>query len=1209
MEARPLQYPFVQVKTQRYQIMRNPIQSSGRWLTLLLALGAAGAMFAQSDITQPGDPIVATSSNSPGSEGVANAIDNKTTKYLNFDGAHNAVATGFTVTPSVGATIVTGITLQSANDAPERDPATYRLEGSNDGTTFTLISSGDVPAFSDRFVTVRVDFVNNLAYKAYKLTFPTTAQDNGCCMQVAEVELLGTVVPPDVTQPGDPIVATSSNSPGSEGVANAIDNKTTKYLNFDGAHNAVATGFTVTPSVGATTVTGITLQSANDGPERDPATYKLEGSNDGTTFTLISAGDVPAFSDRFVTVQIFFTNTKHYTSYKLTFPTTAQDNGCCMQVAEVELLGTVAPQDVTQPGDPIVATSSNSPGSEGVANAIDNKTTKYLNFDGAHNAVATGFTVTPSVGKTIVTGLTLESANDGPERDPATYKLEGSNDGTTFTPISAGDVPAFSGRFVTVEVDFDNSTAYTSYRLTFPTTAQDNGCCMQVAEVELLGFAAGSSALPQFKTQPKDTPTLSGASARFFVVVNGPWQIQWYKNGAIVPGATKLFYVTDPITGANDGDSYYAVAKNGALLNTSDTAHVRLFTPPSTKSIAINFIGGGANGAPTSLDAVDIAGVQQQAYWNNTIGDNTFTGDFPTTDVDGNPVTFTDSNNSDATPVTVHFESSARWGTGTGTDTRDGKMLNGFLDSGSTTITFSGVPAGKHSIIVYTVNRPLAFSDADYTITDGNGVVLPAIYIRDQNADEYNAAPSFIRGTSTSPAQRTVANFVRFDNVTSPANGTIVLTATSANGSAPVNGIQLVINPPAVGTPPQITSQPASKNVVAGASASFSVTATGTAPLTYEWRRNNVKLTDGGSISGASTATLTVGNAQSADAGNYTVGVGNNAGNVNSAAAVLSTYDGTITDRMVGHWPFDETSGLSAKNTAVGGQDGALKGYTGSGTWAAGKIGGALAFDGGSQFVLVPDYAKASTAVAVSVWVNASGANQDAMVIANAGANTQQGIRLSQFELGLAGTDGDPRAYIAAGPNPYSTREGAATPLGLSAWHHLAMTADGGRLTLYRDGQRVNSLDYSGLITTATAQCIGIGGIIDNTIDPNADPVDLACDHVLDTNPGLWTGLIDDVAVWTRTIGADEVAAIYAAGLAGKAVTTIPAVISGPVVNPDPKIPGLPGGAFTDVQINTTTKTISAQLPASGDSGYLTIRPAVVIKSTQLVNGRIIISY
>ena len=139
------------------------------------------------------------SNRSPAAEAVANVIDNKTTtKYLNFgDGTDNNAPltgiTGFTVTPSVGSTIVTGLGLTSANDAPERDPATYKLEGSNDGTTFTVISEGAVPAFgAKRTNRVEVAFVNGVAYKSYRLTFPTVVNNTTAnSMQIAEVELLG----------------------------------------------------------------------------------------------------------------------------------------------------------------------------------------------------------------------------------------------------------------------------------------------------------------------------------------------------------------------------------------------------------------------------------------------------------------------------------------------------------------------------------------------------------------------------------------------------------------------------------------------------------------------------------------------------------------------------------------------------------------------------------------------------------------------------------------------------------------------------------------------------------------------------------------------------------------------------------------------------------------------------------------------------------
>ena len=144
------------------------------------------------DVTQPGDRIVPSSTNSPPGQSVTNAIDNQRgTKYLNFD----KLNAGFTVTPGVGTTIVTGIGLTSANDAPERDPASYRLEGSNDGAAFTLISQGAVPPFSGRFVRQVFLFANTTQYRLYRVAFPTVADPtNANSVQIAEVELLGEVV-------------------------------------------------------------------------------------------------------------------------------------------------------------------------------------------------------------------------------------------------------------------------------------------------------------------------------------------------------------------------------------------------------------------------------------------------------------------------------------------------------------------------------------------------------------------------------------------------------------------------------------------------------------------------------------------------------------------------------------------------------------------------------------------------------------------------------------------------------------------------------------------------------------------------------------------------------------------------------------------------------------------------------------------------------
>ncbi len=82
--------------------------------------------------------------------------------------------------------------------------------------------------------------------------------------------------------------------------------------------------------------------------------------------------------------------------------------------------------------------------------------------------------------------------------------------------------------------------------------------------------------------------------------------------------------------------------------------------------------------------------------------------------------------------------------------------------------------------------------------------------------------------------------------------------------------------------PPSITAQPQSQTVNVGAPASFSVTATGTAPLGYQWKKG------GSDVAGATASTYSIAASQTTDAGSYTVVVSNGAGSATSSAATLS---------------------------------------------------------------------------------------------------------------------------------------------------------------------------------------------------------------------------------------------------------------------------------------------------------------------------------
>jgi len=101
---------------------------------------------------------------------------------------------------------------------------------------------------------------------------------------------------------------------------------------------------------------------------------------------------------------------------------------------------------------------------------------------------------------------------------------------------------------------------------------------------------------------------------------------------------------------------------------------------------------------------------------------------------------------------------------------------------------------------------------------------------------------------------------------------------------------------------PAITVQPQSQTVNAGASVTFSVASTGTAPLSFQWRK------DGATLAGATSATLTLTNVTAPDAGVYSVVVANSGGSATSTGATL-TVGG-----------LSRISNLSVRTNLAGGQ-------------------------------------------------------------------------------------------------------------------------------------------------------------------------------------------------------------------------------------------------------------------------------------------------
>ncbi len=132
----------------------------------------------------------------------------------------------------------------------------------------------------------------------------------------------------------------------------------------------------------------------------------------------------------------------------------------------------------------------------------------------------------------------------------------------------------------------------------------------------------------------------------------------------------------------------------------------------------------------------------------------------------------------------------------------------------------------------------------------------------------------------------TSSSYTTPTETTSNSGATFSVVVSNSVGSATSNNATLTVNPDPVA--PTITSQPASQTINAGQTATFSVTASGTAPLSYQWFQNSTAI-NGATSSSYTTPVETVSNSGT----HFSVTVSNSAGSATSNTATL-TVNGVI---------------------------------------------------------------------------------------------------------------------------------------------------------------------------------------------------------------------------------------------------------------------------------------------------------------------------
>ena len=158
-----------------------------------------------------------------------------------------------------------------------------------------------------------------------------------------------------------------------------------------------------------------------------------------------------------------------------------------------------------------------------------------------------------------------------------------------------------------------------------------------------------------------------------------------------------------------------------------------------------------------------------------------------------------------------------------------------------------------------------------------------------------------------------------------------------------------------------------------------------------------------------------------------------------------------ITTGLVGHWKFDETTGATANDSSGNNNTGTL---TNGPTWNAGKIGGALSFDGVDDFVRGPVISSGTSldmtgrSWAMSAWVQWNGSSYTRGIATfNDSQNHVSGLQNHNSANGgkhrfnvYTGTAGTLSA-VCVTPTPIA-----------NTWTHLVGTWDGVNSRLYVNG-------------------------------------------------------------------------------------------------------------------------------------------------------------
>jgi hypothetical protein len=354
-----------------------------------------------------------------------------------------------------------------------------------------------------------------------------------------------------------------------------------------------------------------------------------------------------------------------------------------------------------------------------------------------------------------------------------------------------------------------------------------------IDSVAIVPVAPGTA--PSISAQPQPVTVYLGQPTSFGVIAQGslPLRYQWQLNGSPVADATNATLSIPAVRLLNEGD-YTVVVANDFGSVTSDVARLSILE----RIVTLHNTGVDAADAPLAAGAVD-------PFWSLL----------------SNP----DSGSADALVCNEGWP-----------------IQSGVWLVNTTTSKWIGPRAVANSATA--VGDYLYRTSFDLTGRDTNTVIINGRWA----SDNWGTA-AFLNGAPVNvPASFNFGSWTSFTLTSSdvtflPGVNTLDFAVNNAGPPGPT-GLRVEFKTSArtlPGIPAGIAAGPQGGEVAEGDSFTFTVSATGTQPLNYQWRKNGVDLP------GQTDATLTLTGLTTADSGDYSVKVSNQWGDAVSSPATL----------------------------------------------------------------------------------------------------------------------------------------------------------------------------------------------------------------------------------------------------------------------------------------------------------------------------------